>query len=433
VRCAMYFFAGFRSEPLRIPGFQGRGMLLTSCSRLACYCESGMLPNPCCGGMSLNSYCWGILLSTLLLQLGPVEAQPSQPPTTPDKRGDGAVKTAVGDLRLTIEWGDGVPVLHGRIGAQAFASVEEESLVAAWSPKGEGREGGGESGEHLSAEDGGSELEEGGSEEADDDPSGGGNGEEMDLDSLDDAVLSEIERSRDHEEVSRRTGAVAAGVAGLSAASKPCPDARKGNAGKEAGTAGTAGKRKRVGAGASGGEHAGNLAGGRHVESEGRPADVLVRGLAPRTRRDDLHRLFAKCGSIRYIRLLLKKDAAGKLSGKQGSGRVDFAVVEFHHEASVAGALAKNGSLVAGAKIVVSAAKSAMPVSKVAGAGDGRKSKGLTSKVRITQVPYGADTEAVYSWLGEDRYVTDVTGPVPMTLKKAHQGPRQLGTPAYVE
>lgn len=374
----------------------------------------------------------------------PRETTGAQPATT-KKRGD-LVETAFGDVRLTVEWGDGMPKLFGKVGSQAFSSVEDERLLAVWSPKGGGEEDEGESGveegekqeevqsaaEARGREDEGADVENEGQEaleideSADEDEEGeegdgaDADGEEMDLDSVDEELVSEIERDLG----SRGSGAAAHAASEGNPAENQCEGQRE---------VMTTEKWAHVGAEHDTGSGARSLladGGGQGDGGASRQTDVLVRGLAPRARRDDLHKLFAKCGRIRYIRLLHRKDAHGLLSGKRGSGKVDFAVVEFLEEASVVRALAKNGSLVAGARVLVSVAKSAMPVSNVAGgkagAGDARNKKVKTSQIRITQVPLGVGQQDVYHWLGQARYVSSVSGPQPMTIK-AHGGQRQPG------
>ena len=50
-------------------------------------------------------------------------------------RGEG-VATEGGRLRLSIEWGDGLPMLSGKVGSLSFSSVFEDDLLAAWTPQG---------------------------------------------------------------------------------------------------------------------------------------------------------------------------------------------------------------------------------------------------------------------------------------------------------
>ena len=381
------------------------------------------------------------------------QAAPEQ--AAPGTRSEG-ISTAAGSLVMRMEWGAGVPVLSGKVGSQAFSSVQEEEVLARWSPKGEEGEGeeegegGEEEEEPAAAATAGEDSEEVGAEDMDLGEGGGGqvDGEEagedsdevgdedMDLDSLDEDVLSEIERDAELRKGGRFGGAVATGEqtgsekSGMEdsghkeTGSEQSPRARVRPVGQAVhGELSQRGGRGRQEAGKDEGgrqgareDGGGEDEGGRQAEGKGaaaRSTDVLVRGLAPRTRRDDLHRLFAKCGSIRYIRLVLKKDAAGALSGKSGSGKVDFAIIEFVSEKSAALALLKAGSKVSGARIQVSLAKSALPMASGADDGGGNR-KGRTSQVSVTQVPAGAGKEVLVQFLGGSEFVADLGTAQPM-------------------
>ena len=193
-----------------------------------------------------------------------------------------------------------------------------------------------------------------------------------------------------------------------------------------------------------------------------------MRGLSPRTRRADVYKMFGDCGRIRYVRLLLKKSASGGVL----AGKPDFAIVEFLDEDASARALTKNGEQLAGARVVVSLAKTAMPVSGPAANGSGREDVGVrmaqgsgredgtrgedaalngassrkdegdvnarsaapgkdhrdkgvkvySEIVRVTQVPVGVGAAELRAWLGNTRLVKAVIGDFVLD-------PRRVGAP----
>jgi len=123
------------------------------------------------------------------------------------------------------------------------------------------------------------------------------------------------------------------------------------------------------------------------------------------------------------VRILYKRDHVGKLAG---APKAHFAIIEFLQDAAVDAALAAHGTgtLVAGAAVIVMAAKGCMPpmpslprlgeglgaTSLREGSGKngeqrqtagnaGTRMEGGGAMVRVTQVPEGISSEALAAWL----------------------------------
>ena len=290
------------------------------------------------------------------------------------------VKCAAGAVQLQMEWDEGQPRLVGKIGSKAFSSVHETEVLVHWSPKGLGGE------EHEDeAEDGDERARAVGRAESarkDMRDSGGGG----DCDGGEDTMQDEADGGG-LEQTESQSGD-SCGVAG--------------DASQKTGDGGhkTAEDRQNLAAEEC---DAGGI-------GKGARTDVLVRSLALRTRRADLRKLFSRCGRIRYVRLLPKKDARGVLL----AGKADFALVEFYDEVSATAALGLSKQRLLGSEIVVMRAKSCLPRSSppgcaaAGGAGDAGGGQWKSAVLRVTQVPASIDQDALRNWLGGAKHIKTV-------------------------